>query len=119
MRLTTSLPPLTLALVTLMSAPALAAPGWDWEEEFSSRFWRNDSLAWAQDIHPEYINTNVLEYDFTPPPREMWCGVGRPSATDLQIHQALLNEWLRDFLNIPQGQPLPQNLPQFPPECYP
>ncbi len=107
-----------LALLGALAAPAYAGPGWDWDEEFTSRFWRTQTLNWARAIHPDHPSDQFLIANYPPPAREMWCDFqAPPMALDYEIHGDLLDEWLRELLDLDPNEALPGGLPAFPPEC--
>ena len=107
-------------LAALLAFPASAyIGGWDWDEEFQAREWRTASIAWANQIHPAHPPGAWLEDNEGPPSREMWCEHGYDDdPDDCDIFEDLLENWLRDYLNIRPGLPVPQYLfDGYPPEC--
>jgi hypothetical protein len=101
----------------LLASSSAFATDWDWTEEFQSRHWRNASLQWAQDIHPQHPSFETLKMYYAPPAHEMWChGDTTPTQEDLSIHTSKMNEWLRNFLQVPAQDPLPPT-PPLPFEC--
>ncbi|MCK6507571.1 hypothetical protein L6R53_30100 [Myxococcota bacterium] len=109
----------SLFAVALGSTPAFA---WEWDEEPELRQWRTATLDWAQDMawdqNGESYTHAELEADFAPPPREAWC-VENPAPTpqDCQTLNTRVRTWVRSFLSIPAGDPLPPGLPIMPAEC--
>ena len=112
---------LAFGLVFSASSPASAAGDWDWWAESNFREWRTDSLSWASQIHPSHTSPLILLVTTAPPPRELWCAnIGAPDSTDLQIFDDLLSDWLRDYLDIPDTDPVPTDIiASFAPECDP
>ncbi len=113
------LPLLTSTALLLSSSAAFA---WEWQEEHPARIWRADTLNWAQDIALDELDLQIshqeLMEDFAPPPRELWCvEAPNPTTYDCQELDFRVRSWLRDFLDVKVGQPLPQGLPFMPSEC--
>lgn len=108
---------LTAALLLATPTLAWASPGWDWDEEFQSRHWRQDTLDWASDIHPDHPTDQFLLNYVDPPAEEMWCHyLENPILEDYQIHGDLMQDWLHYYLEIPLEESLPQ-VPMKPAEC--
>lgn len=110
---------LCLTSLALTSTPAFA---WEWDDEPELRQWRTATLDWAQDMaweeNGESLSFAELQADFAPPPRESWC-VENPAPTtqDCQTLNTRVRTWIRSFLEIPAGDPLPPGLAVMPAEC--
>jgi hypothetical protein len=104
---------MTLGLLASGSAWAL---WWDWDEEFTSRHWRTNTLTWAQDIRSDHPTLVYIQANYSPPAHEMWCHHAQaPAAIDCATFHNKLDAWLQVYLNT-------QNVPQaafdaFPKEC--
>lgn len=112
------LAPILTTAILATSLPA-QAEGWDWESEEFYRDWRSETLNWASSIHPDKPSPMLLLALAEPPPREMWCledGNTTPSNFDLSTFDKLLDEWLHDYLDIPDEDPVPPIL-IIPDEC--
>jgi len=109
---------LNIATLALLSASsAHASNEWEWTTEATNREWRESSLEWASDAHPQSPSQLLLLVTTQPPPREMWClGNGAPTQNDLDTFNDLVDEWLHDYLDIPDTEPLP-TINVFPAEC--
>lgn len=117
--MTRSLSTIAAAALLLASTPAFA---WNWPEEQDNRIWRGPTLDWAQDIALDELDLQLSHQDlfeeYTPPPREQWCTENpAPSISDCEELNFRVRSWLRDFLEVPQGHPLPAGLPIMPAEC--
>jgi hypothetical protein len=110
--------PFSFLFAALLS-PAALATDWTWDDEVGLREWHPDSLDWASAVHPNHPDPALIAGISAPPPREMWC-VGDnnpPNNTDLDTFDDLLTDWLHDYLDIPDQDPLPMPLSVFPAEC--
>lgn len=109
-------PLLTTALLAA-TLPA-TAEDWKWRDEENYRGWRPDTLNWASDLHPQSPSPLILMATTPPPPREMWCvDDANPTPADLDIYDDLLEEWLHDYLDIPDEDPIPLFYMNIPEEC--
>ncbi len=109
----------TISLALLISLPAHADSDWDWSTELQDRHWRESSLQWASNIHPDSPSPLVLMSTTSPPAEELWCDyTSAPTIEDCDIFDDLLDSWVRDYLDIPEQDPVPLSLTSsFPREC--
>lgn len=109
-----------LFLTALAASPPAWA--WDWDDEPEQRQWRTATLDWAQDMAWDELGETwthaELQAEIAPPPRELWCvEAPAPTQQDCQTLNTRVRTWLRAFLEVPAGDPLPLGLPVMPAEC--
>jgi len=100
-------------------ATAAFGEGWDWDvsEVIASGEWRQETLDWAQDIHPNPPTQTWLLANQNPPPREMWCPMPETWEENCDGWSPHMEFWLRNYLQIPYTDPLPASLADYPEEC--
>ena len=103
-----------LSAILCTSTPALALGGWTDVDEISQ--WNDDTLLWAQDVHPNTPSVVTIEAVAPSPPEELWC-IDPEVEEDCEIWEDLLSIWLHQFLGIDENEALPVNLPLYPKLC--
>ena len=97
--------------------------GWDWDgsfkpETYGNDLWRYGTLDWAQRMDPDHPSFDVVKQISGPPPREPWCSTfTQPNGADCANFNLLLSNWVRSYLELPAGSPLPVNMPIYPKGC--
>lgn len=122
MKITPTFASITLAAI-LIASPNATANGtgqdhWEWDTELQDRQWRQETLNWAAAIHPASPSITLVSLT-TPPPREMYCAYNTvPTVNDCDTHEALLEDWLHDFLELGANEPVNiDDVLSFPEEC--